>query len=72
MVGLVCMAFAVLFGMLGENAEALYLLSGMLFLLAVGLFLSHLKIWGKFRLPKLEKLFPKGNGKWDDMSGKFQ
>lgn len=58
--------------MIGENADALYLLSGVLFLVAVGLFVSHAKVWGKFKLPKLQKLFPKGRGKWDDVTGKYQ
>lgn len=65
------MGLAVLFGMLGDAADALYVLSGLLFLTALCLFLSHLKVWGRFRLPKMEPMFRKGRGKWDPITGRF-
>ncbi|MGB1696863.1 MAG: hypothetical protein ACPHK8_00515 [Thermoplasmatota archaeon] len=68
LLGLVALAFAILFGMIGDAADALYLLSGLLFLLAIGLFASHAKFWGRFKLPKLAPLFPKVR-EWDSARG---
>lgn len=72
MAGIACLALAILLGMLGDAADALYLLSGLLFLAAIGLFLSHLAFWGRFKLPDVGKLFPRGSGKWDAKTGQWK
>lgn len=67
-------AGAVLFGFLGRAAdsEALYFLSGLLFLTAVGLGVSLLPVWDRWglRLPPM-RLFPRpGPGEaWDPATG---
>lgn len=71
MAGLVCLVLAILFGMIGV-ADAFYLLSGLLFLLSIGLFLSNLAIWDRFKLPDVGKLFRKRRGEWDPQTGQFK
>ncbi len=67
-------AGAVLLGFLGRAAdsEALYFLSGLLFLVAVGLGVALLPVWDRWglRLPPM-RLFPKpGPGEaWDPTTG---
>lgn len=73
-IGWVLFALALLFGFIGRaaDADALYLLSGFCFLGALGVLISHLPFWARFRdsVPAMPGLFPRLGGRdWDPVTG---
>lgn len=69
------LALALLFGFLGRatDADALYFFSGLGFLGALGIAISFLPFWARFRehVPAMPGLFPRLDGwAWDPVAGR--
>lgn len=73
LVAWIVLAVALLLGTIGRKvgSNALYLLSGLGFLVAVGLWVSMAPAWQRLRgrVPAMPGLFPRVDGEWDPVQG---